>query len=216
LQHRALVWQEGAASRRARRALSPIGACVGERAGERANERVCVWVMGAPVCAPAAFRLARSQASALAAARQSGRDLQADTLLVVGGLYGNLTALESIEAMAQEEARNGASVKVVFNGDFNFFNAHQDDFRLLNRRILRRHQAGGNIESLGGNIEFVATAGNVELAVAGGAAGGAGCGCNYPDYVSHDIVRRSDLIVGVCMCVYVCMCVCVLSDVQTS
>ncbi len=165
--------------------------------------------MGAPVCAPAAFRLARSQASALAAARQSGRDLQADTLLVVGGLYGNLTALESIEAMAQEEARNGASVKVVFNGDFNFFNAHQDDFRLLNRRILRRHQAGGNIESLGGNIEFVATAGNVELAVAGGAAGGAGCGCNYPDYVSHDIVRRSDLIVGVCMCVYVCMCVCV-------
>ena len=42
----ALLVQEGAASRRVRRALSPIGA--GVRAGEsqRANERaVCVWVM---------------------------------------------------------------------------------------------------------------------------------------------------------------------------
>ena len=44
------------------------------------------------------------------------RRAQADTLLVVGGLYGNLEALASIEAMAEEESRSGAAVTVVFNG----------------------------------------------------------------------------------------------------
>ena len=50
------------------------------------------------------------------AATRAKSDLVADTVLVVGGLYGNLAALESIEAMAEEESRLGASVTVIFNG----------------------------------------------------------------------------------------------------
>ena len=37
-------------------------------------------------------------------------------------------------------------------------------------------------------MEVVATAGNIELAVSGGAAGAAGCGCDYPAYVSRGVV----------------------------
>ena len=113
-------------------------------------------------------------------------------------MYGNLPALATIEAMAEAESRRGASVAVVFNGDFNFFNAHESDFRELNRRILFRPPSpspAGFEARGGGKISFLATAGNIELAIAGGAAGTAGCGCDYPAYVSQDIVRRSDLIV---------------------
>ena len=45
-------------------------------------------------------------------------DLVADTLYVVGGLYGNVEALEQIAAMAAAE--NGPVV-VAFNGDFHWF-----------------------------------------------------------------------------------------------
>ena len=107
-------------------------------------------------------------------------------MLVVGGLYGNLAALATIEAMAEAESRCGAAVTVVFNGDFNFFNAHESDFRELNRRVLLREP---------GAVTFLATAGNIELAISGGAAGAAGCGCDYPAYVSPEVVRRSDRIV---------------------
>ena len=45
-------------------------------------------------------------------------DLQADTLYVVGGLYGNLNALERIEALFAAETGNK---RMVFNGDFHWF-----------------------------------------------------------------------------------------------
>lgn len=140
------------------------------------------------------------KASALARAARRGRlpdgqvDHAADTVLVVGGLYGNLAALATIEAMAEAESRQGARVAVVFNGDFNFFNAHESDFRELNRRVLFR-QPSHSSSGTRGEVRFLATAGNIELAIAGGAAGTAGCGCDYPAYVSQDVVKRSDLIV---------------------
>ena len=85
--------------------------------------------------------------------------------------------------------------------DFNFFNAHKLDFEQLNRRILQRNSPaspssspfGAEAATPTGQIKFVATAGNIELAVAGGSAGkadlvcasarGAGCGCDYPAHV---------------------------------
>lgn len=42
----------------------------------------------------------------------------AETLYVIGGLYGNLPALSAILAMA---AREAAPVTLCFNGDFNWF-----------------------------------------------------------------------------------------------
>jgi hypothetical protein len=134
-----------------------------------------------------------------------GADGTAETVLVVGGLYGNLAALKSIEDMAEAESLRGGAVTVVFNGDFNFFNAHATDFREINSRILHRNSRRSSTRAslsspladapAPGRIDFVATAGNIELAIAGGAAGGAGCGCDYPAYVSRDVVQRSDHIV---------------------
>jgi len=46
-------------------------------------------------------------------------ELAAETLYVIGGLYGNLPALDQIAAVAADEPRPPL---LVFNGDFNWFN----------------------------------------------------------------------------------------------
>eukprot|EP00960_Hanusia_phi_P010039 292849-Hanusia_phi.AAC.2 len=101
----------------------------------------------------------------------------AKTLYVVGGMYGNPQALNAIEAMLEEE---DSEVAVVFNGDFNFFNAKVEELDGLNRRIFQSYSA---------------TAGNIEVSIASEARGSDGCGCDYPSYVSRDVVARSDAIV---------------------
>jgi len=101
----------------------------------------------------------------------------AKTLYVVGGMYGNPQALDAIEDMLQEER---GDVDVLFNGDFNFFNANLEDLDLINRRIMRFYSA---------------TAGNIEISISSEERGSEGCGCDYPSYVSRDVVARSDLIV---------------------
>ncbi len=53
-------------------------------------------------------------------------ELEADTLLVVGGLYGNVEALAEVLAMA---AREPGPVAIAFNGDFHWFDTAADDFR---------------------------------------------------------------------------------------
>lgn len=98
----------------------------------------------------------------------------AETLYVVGGLYGNLPALETVEAMAAAEP---GPVSIVFNGDFNWFNVDDAGFAEINRRVLAHQATLGNVEA--------------ELAVAGDAAG---CGCAYPDHVDGAVVDRSNLI----------------------
>ena len=45
-------------------------------------------------------------------------DFTADVLYVVGGLYGNLAAIDALEALASTEQ---APVTFVFNGDFHWF-----------------------------------------------------------------------------------------------
>ena len=100
-------------------------------------------------------------------------EFAADVLYVVGGLYGNLPALDCVERLADEE---GATV--VFNGDFHWFDADRDWFAEIERRVARHRSIRGNVET------EIARASDV----------GAGCGCAYPASVAEDVVRRSNEI----------------------
>ncbi|WP_298451169.1 hypothetical protein [uncultured Marinobacter sp.] len=102
-----------------------------------------------------------------------------DVIYVIGGLYGNPFALDEIEKMALAEERQGSSVKLVFNGDFNWFNASNELFRDINNRVLK-HTA------ILGNVDF-------ELATP---SAGAGCGCAYPEFVDQGVVERSNQIMS--------------------
>src|SRR6266850_3372964 len=99
-------------------------------------------------------------------------DLEAQSLYIVGGLYGNPFALEAVLAMARRE-----SATLVFNGDFNWFNVDPAEFESVNETVLRH----------------AALRGNVETEIAGG-DGGAGCGCAYPEWVGDAEVERSNEI----------------------
>jgi hypothetical protein len=101
-------------------------------------------------------------------------DLRADTLYVVGGLYGNGPALAVILDMLSQERGSAA---LVFNGDFNWFNADDDGFEAINTAVLSHHALRGNVET--------------ELATDDA---GAGCGCGYPDSVPEADVDRSNQI----------------------
>lgn len=100
-----------------------------------------------------------------------------DVLYIIGGLYGNPFALDEIERMAAAERRDGRRVKLVFNGDFNWFNASDDLFRDINHRVMAHTASLGNVE--------------YEL---GSPSDGAGCGCAYPESVDQQVVERSNRI----------------------
>lgn len=103
-------------------------------------------------------------------------EIAADTLYVVGGLYGNRPALRAIEAMAAAEA---APVTLAFNGDFNWFNIDDAGFRDVNDAVLAHHALRGNVET--------------ELA---GDEDAAGCGCAYPENVDDADVARSNAMLA--------------------
>ena len=103
--------------------------------------------------------------------------LDVDVLYIIGGLYGNPYALDEIERMGREEERQGRSVALVFNGDFNWFNASNSLFRNINERVLKHTVSLGNVD--------------YELA---NPSEGAGCGCAYPDFVDQGVVDRSNII----------------------
>ena len=98
----------------------------------------------------------------------------AKTLYVVGGLYGNVPALDAVLAMAQQEP---GEVTVCFNGDFNWFNVEAASLRDINTRVLAHDAIAGNVE--------------VQLCTA---LDEAGCGCAYPESVAPDVVERSNRI----------------------
>lgn len=98
----------------------------------------------------------------------------AETLYVIGGLYGNLPALAAVVAMAKTEP---GPVTLCFNGDFNWFNVDDAGFRAINERVLRHDAILGNVEA--------------ELAEDTDAAG---CGCAYPESVDQGVVERSNQI----------------------
>jgi hypothetical protein len=103
-------------------------------------------------------------------------EIRAETLYVVGGLYGNLPALDVLERLAAAEA---GATRVVFNGDFHWFDAEPVAFAEIGRRVLGHMALRGNVET--------------ELASEDDAVG---CGCAYPASVSDDDVARSNEILA--------------------
>ena len=103
-------------------------------------------------------------------------EIEAETVYAIGGLYGNPFALEAILAAAAAEP---VAPMLVFNGDFNWFDAAPEEFATLNACVLRHVALRGNVET--------------ELA---GDDDAAGCGCAYPDWVGDAEVARSNAILG--------------------
>jgi hypothetical protein len=104
-------------------------------------------------------------------------DFAAETLHIVGGLYGNLPALETIERMAAAE---NAPAAILFNGDFHWFDADPTWFAAIERGVASHR----------------ALRGNVKTEIARAADIGAGCGCAYPESVTIDVVARSNEILS--------------------
>jgi hypothetical protein len=103
-------------------------------------------------------------------------EIEAETVYAIGGLYGNPFALDAILALAAAEP---VAPTLVFNGDFNWFDAAPEDFAALNARVLEHVALRGNVET--------------ELASDDDAAG---CGCAYPDWVGDAEVARSNAILA--------------------
>jgi hypothetical protein len=101
-----------------------------------------------------------------------------DVLYVVGGLYGNDLALQRVlELFDRERGRK----RLVFNGDFHWFDADPDVFAEVQRTVLAHDATRGNVET--------------ELAAPDDASD-AGCGCAYPDWVGDGVVERSNRILA--------------------
>jgi hypothetical protein len=101
--------------------------------------------------------------------------LEADTLYVVGGLYGNPAALQALLERADHEPSGPPTI--VFNGDVHWLDVDPDDFQAISETVLAHHGIKGNVEA--------------ELAASDE---GAGCGCAYPGYIGDDVVDRSNQI----------------------
>ena len=71
-------------------------------------------------------------------------EFQAETLYVVGGLYGNLAALDAIEKLAAAER---GAVEIVFNGDFHWFDADESWFSAVADRVAGHRAIRGNVET---------------------------------------------------------------------
>ena len=99
-----------------------------------------------------------------------------DVLYVVGGLYGNELALERVlELFDRERGRK----RLVFNGDFHWFDADPDTFARVQAGVLAQEALRGNVET-----ELASEDGDDE----------AGCGCAYPEWVGQGVVERSNRI----------------------
>ncbi len=104
-------------------------------------------------------------------------DAAPEVLYLVGGLYGNEAALASVLSLFERER---GSKRLLFNGDFHWFDVDPAAFRRITEQVL----------------SFDALRGNVETELAADAAGSddAGCGCGYPGWVSDEVVERSNRI----------------------
>ena len=109
-----------------------------------------------------------------AAALAGAPEVATETLYVIGGLYGNLRALDAVEALARSEAM---PPRLCFNGDFHWFDIDDAAHAEINTRVLAHDALQGNVEA-----EF------------GSADDDAGCGCAYPEDVDAGVVARSNLI----------------------
>ncbi len=109
-------------------------------------------------------------------------DMHCETLYVVGGLYGNAQALAGVlELFEREPGTEGGTKRLVFNGDFHWFDIDPATFEQVSRSVLAHDALRGNVET--------------EIAAADGSAD-AGCGCAYPDWVGDGVVERSNRILA--------------------
>jgi hypothetical protein len=104
-------------------------------------------------------------------------EFRAETLYVVGGLYGNLAAAQAVERLAASER---GDVTIVYNGDFHWFDADDGWFDAIERTVTPHRALRGNVET-----EIART---MDI--------GAGCGCAYPAAVADNIVVRSNWILS--------------------
>ena len=102
------------------------------------------------------------------------RDLE--VLYVVGGLYGNESAL--VEVLRLFDAEKGRK-QLVFNGDFHWFDVDPARFARIQQAVLAHTALRGNVETELADPEPLADA---------------GCGCAYPDWVGDAVVERSNRI----------------------
>ncbi len=103
-----------------------------------------------------------------------------DVLYAVGGLYGNPLALDRVLALFDREP---GRKRLVFNGDFHWFDADRQVFAQVQRGVLAHEALRGNAET--------------ELAAPDADAGAdAGCGCAWPDWVGDGVVARSNRILA--------------------
>jgi len=112
---------------------------------------------------------------------------RARVLYVVGGLYGNTVALEALKHLVSEDVRRNEDVAVVFNGDFNFFNASEAQWVALNDAMRSFGSESG--------ASTAHTKGNVEMECARPAEATVGCGCAYPAHVDPGVPLRASQIV---------------------
>jgi hypothetical protein len=101
--------------------------------------------------------------------------IHAHTIYVIGGLYGNLAALDAIHLLAANEP---VKPILIFNGDFNWFNVNLRQFQAINNDVLNHIALRGNVETELASLEDD------------------GCGCAYPDYVDDADVARSNEIMA--------------------
>ena len=71
--------------------------------------------------------------------------LEADTLYVVGGLYGNPAALAAVLERASCEP--GGPATIVFNGDFHWLDIDPEDFCAIGEAVSAHHAIKGNVEA---------------------------------------------------------------------
>ena len=71
-------------------------------------------------------------------------DFDCETLYAVGGLYGNEQALTAAVEMFEGE---GGVKRLVFNGDFNWFNVDPMSFEGINGVVLDHTALRGNVET---------------------------------------------------------------------
>eukprot|EP01065_Artemidia_motanka_P035674 TRINITY_DN43570_c0_g1_i1.p1 TRINITY_DN43570_c0_g1~~TRINITY_DN43570_c0_g1_i1.p1 ORF type:complete len:351 (+),score=82.38 TRINITY_DN43570_c0_g1_i1:57-1109(+) len=122
----------------------------------------------------------RYRYGAAALSREKCKDsFHCDTLWAAGGLYGNVPAFVALQERVR---RDGGAARMVFNGDFNFFNGTPALWEEVNDRVL------GSWDATAGNVEVEAADPSPSLT--------GGCGCAYPDYVDSAVECRASLIVN--------------------
>ncbi len=100
-------------------------------------------------------------------------DFSCEVMYVVGGLYGNHAALKVVSVFAAKER---APPMLVFNGDFHWLDAEPAWFAEIEHGVSLHLALRGNVETEISRAEDIGT----------------GCGCDYPEKVSEDVVQRSN------------------------